>query len=57
MRHHLDLRLVLVSYHLSRKLGSHHFLNLLLYHKLIYVVLKLVLLHVLEELMNFRLIL
>lgn len=57
MRHHLDLRLLLVSYRLSRKLGSHHFLNLLLDHKLIDVVLKLVLLHVLKELMDVRLML
>jgi hypothetical protein len=57
MRHHLDLRLLLVSYHLSYKIGSHHFMNLLLDHKLIDVVLESVLMYVLKVLVDFRLML
>lgn len=57
MRHHLDLRLHLVNYHLSCKIGSYYFLNLLLDHELIHVVLKLVLLHVLKVLVDVRLML
>lgn len=47
----------MVNYHLSCKIGSYYFLNLLLDHELIHVVLKLVLLHVLKVLVDVRLML